>query len=354
MIQAHQLPVTQLQNSQEKTLLTHNFQLESGYVLPEMRVAYITLGSLAADGRNAILLTHGYSSSHRLSKANSAEASEGGWNLLVGPGKPIDTLRYFVISSNMLGSSYGSTGPASIDPATDRPYGGHFPEITFGDIVKAQRALTVRLGVQHLHAIVGASYGGLQAFQWAVDYPTMVGGVVAAMSSLWAPEDGNTVASLTQRLALDPNWYGGDFYSRGCMVDIMTQLRIEMLREYGAEAGLAAKGIAPADMPKALRELALPWARQFDPHSLIVLLRAAKRLTLADNLERIRAKVLYLLSSTDQLFPPTLAPVVIGALRQAGVDATYRLLESDRGHRASHEDAEQWAPDLRAFLDLLH
>jgi homoserine O-acetyltransferase/O-succinyltransferase len=342
-----------LQGTHEQVMVSENFALASGQTLRELRLAYITLGTLAPDGRNAILLTHGYSSSHRLSKASTAEASEGGWNLLVGPGKPIDTRRYFVISSNMLGSSYGSTGPSSIDPATGRPYGGHFPEITFGDIVLAQRLLMDHLQVRHLQAVVGASYGGFQAFQWAVDHPEMVSGVVAAMSSLWAPEDGSTEQGLVSRFARDPLWNDGDFYDHGALLETMTTLRVEMLREYGAEAGLTARGVSAADMPGELLKLAAPWARQFDPHSLIVLLRAARQLTLAEHLDRVRAKVLYLLSSTDRLFPPSLATRVMGAFEHAGVDASYRLLESARGHRASHEDAALWAPDLRRFLGSL-
>lgn len=243
MNQAELLPATELKYSQEKMLVVKNFRLQNGIILPEMHLAYITLGKLAADGKNAVLLTHGFTSSHRLSKADTAEASEGGWHLLVGPDMPIDTNKYFVISSNMLGSCYGSTGPASIDPRTNKPYGLSFPEISFSDIVKAQHELVTQLCVKHLHAIVGASYGGFQAFQWAVDYPNMVSGIVAAMSSLWAPNDGLTEESLKLRFERNPNWHGGDFYDRGSVADMMTELRIEMLHEYGAEAGLTARGV---------------------------------------------------------------------------------------------------------------
>jgi len=342
-----------LLDAPDQAFVSGPLRLQSGQTLGELRLAYLTLGTLAPDGSNAVLLTHGYTSSHRLGKKSSAETSEGGWNDLVGPGKPIDTDRYFVISSNMLGSSYGSTGPASIDPARNRPYGAQFPDITFSDIVAAQHRLVTHLGVQQLHAVVGASYGGFQAFQWAVDHPEMVGGIVAAMSSLWAPEVGASVQELQQRFARDAGWHGGNFYGRGDLRETLTELRIQMLREYGAQTELAAGGTAPQDMPQALRAMAEPWARQFDPHSLIVLLRAAQNLRLAEQLPRIHAKVLYLLSRTDLLFPPALEPRVMGALAQAGVQARFRLLDSERGHRASHEDAAMWASDLRAFLNAL-
>src|SRR5277367_1722830 len=111
-----------------------DFRLRSGVVLPQAPIAYVTQGTLAPDGRNAILLTHGYTSSHRFALGGPA-ASEGSWGALVGPGKPIDTDRYFVVAANMLGSSYGSAGPASVDPRTGRPYGPDFPDFTLSDIV---------------------------------------------------------------------------------------------------------------------------------------------------------------------------------------------------------------------------
>ena len=122
-----------------------DFRLASGVTMPEAAIAYVTQGRLAPDGRNAILLTHGYTSSHHF--ADGEGASEGSWRALVGPGKPIDTDRYFVVAPNMLGSSYGSTGPASRNPATGRPYGPDFPDITLSDIVGTAAALLRHLGV---------------------------------------------------------------------------------------------------------------------------------------------------------------------------------------------------------------
>src|SRR5215471_14966198 len=147
-----------------------DFRLQSGEVMPEITIAYCTRGRLAPDGRNTVLVTHGYTSSHRMIESG-AGSSEGSWSTLVGPGAPIDTDRDFVVCSNMLGSSYGSTNAASRDPRSGRPYGADFPRITVTDIVTAQRALLRHLGVQHMLAVVGPSYGGFQAFQWAVTFP---------------------------------------------------------------------------------------------------------------------------------------------------------------------------------------
>src|SRR3954470_21586129 len=136
-----------------------DFGLQNGEVLPEVTLAYATRGRLAADGRNAILITHGYTSGPRMIEPGVA-SSEGAWSTLVGPGAPIDTERYFVVCSNMLGSSYGSTNAASIDPRTGKPYGSKFPTITITDIVTAQKRLLGQLGVTHLRAVVGPSMVG--------------------------------------------------------------------------------------------------------------------------------------------------------------------------------------------------
>ena len=127
--------------TQKATFIAKNFKLVSGTVMPEVTIAYETYGTLAPDGRNAVLLTHGYTSSQHMAGRAGANGAEGSWDGLVGPGKAIDTDRLFVVSSNMLGSSYGSTNPAFTNPATGKPYGPDFPDITLADVVNAQKAL---------------------------------------------------------------------------------------------------------------------------------------------------------------------------------------------------------------------
>ena len=153
-----------------KSFSTRDFRLQSGIVMPEVTIAYATLGRLAPDRGNAVLVTHGNTSGPQMIDPGGS-TGEGSWNELVGPGKAVDTDRYFAICPNMLGSSYGSTNAASIDPATGKPYGPRFPDITVSDIVATQRLLLDHLGIEKLVAIVGPSYGGFQAFQWAVNYP---------------------------------------------------------------------------------------------------------------------------------------------------------------------------------------
>ncbi|MBI3325865.1 MAG: alpha/beta fold hydrolase, partial [Nitrospinae bacterium] len=198
---------------QKRTATLENFRLESGQILPEVTLAYETYGQLASDGRNAILIAHGYTSNHHAAGRYSVtDARPGWWDRLIGPGKAIDTTRFFVVSSNMLGSCYGSTGPASLNPATGKPYGPQFPDITMPDIVTAQRDLLTHLGVSHLVAVGGPSMGGRQAFQWAVTFPDFMDGIVAVASSPKGLGKDTAVADLLQRLAGDPNWYGGWYY----------------------------------------------------------------------------------------------------------------------------------------------
>src|SRR5215813_9642604 len=176
----------------ESRLFTaHDFRLESGFVLPEVTLAYETYGALAPDGRNAVLATHGYTSGHHFAGRYEAigvakgykRGDIGSWDKLIGSGKAIDTDKLFVVASNMLGSSYGSTNPASIRPETGKPYGPDFPAITVRDIVRAQKMLLDQLGVEHLVAVAGPSYGGYQAFQWAVTYPDFMHGIVAVVTA---------------------------------------------------------------------------------------------------------------------------------------------------------------------------
>src|SRR5262249_40304740 len=164
-----------------------DFRLANGEVLPEATIAYETYGRLTPHGRNAVLITHGFTGSHHQAGRNPANGSlPGAWDALIGPGKPIDTDRLFVVASNMLGSSFGSTNAASRNPQTGEPYGPDFPNISIVDIVAAQKALLASLGVEHLVAVAGPSYGGYQAFQWAVAHPDFIDAIAPVNTAPWA------------------------------------------------------------------------------------------------------------------------------------------------------------------------
>lgn len=344
--------MAQTQESGAKTFVTGDFRLQSGVVMPSVTIAYRTLGVLAPDRGNVVLITHGNTSGPQMIDPGGS-TGEGSWNEIVGPGKAVDTDRFFVICPNMLGSSYGSTNAASIDPATERPYGPRFPDITVSDIVATHRALLDDLGVERLVAIVGPSYGGFQALQWAVNYPDQMRGIAAIVTSPVVPRErseGN-VARLLATLSQDPNWNGGDYYDRGGVAETMIQIRMATLKTYGIETRLRDTISDPQAIETAIRDEAARWADGFDANSLIILAKALRGFDVTAQFGSIKAKVLYVLSRTDKLFPPELAASVMPGFKGAGVDADYFLLDSDLGHSASGLDAHKWAPRLRMFMD---
>lgn len=351
-------PKESIKNVESQSVTVDDFRMQNGETLPKLRIEYETYGTLNAFGNNAILVAHGYASSHhaagfyRPGKApiGVSELDRGWWDSLIGPGKAIDTDYFFVISSNMLGSSYGTTNPASINPKTNRPYGPDFPEITMVDIVAAQRALLDILGVKRLVAVAGSSYGGYLAFQWAVTYPTMMDGIVVAASAPKGVGNAQGVEKISAQLAQDPNWNNG-WYARGSLNTVLTDMRIASLRQYGIEQQLTNQFPNEEERNDELRKLARSWAHVFDGHSLIVLRRAADFYDAQKDFKKIKAKLLYVLSTTDQLFPPSIAPTIMAQLKDNGIDVTYFELDSDMGHLAVSVDAEKWAPPLRAFLN---
>ena len=318
--------------------------------MPDVALAYVTYGKLAPDGRNAILLVHGYTSSHLFAEPGEA-AAEGSWSELVGAGCPVDTDRYFVVSSNMLGSSYGSTSPRSTDPATGLPYGPDFPPLTLRDIVTAQRKLLDQLSVRHLVAVVGPSYGGFQAFAWGIAFPGFMSGLVAAVSGLGSPAAGST-GRLRSELSSLPGWNDGR-YDPAVLIEPMRALREQTLRAYGFEASLLARTPDPAERGAMVHRHAHVWAQKFDAHSMLALGDAMDRFQPIPELHRVSSRVLLALSRTDLLFPSSSAPVIMAELEKAGVAAEYVEIDSEHGHLASGSDATKWAPALHAFLEQL-
>ena len=339
---------------EDRNFSIRDFRLQNGVTMPEVNIAYETYGRLAADGRNAVLITHGYTSSHHAAGRNPANGNQPGWwDGLIGPGKVIDTDRLFVVASNMLGSSYGSTNGASLDRRTGKPYGPDFPAITVRDIVGAQKALLDSLGVRHLVAVAGPSYGGYQAFQWAVAYPEMMDGIVAVVTAPRSQNAEKSLAELEARLATDPEWHGGHYYGRGGAKSVLTQMRFETLMRYGYDAQLAGRYPDKAAREQAIRQLAANWARNWDANSLVILRRATIGFDTVKDFAKIRAKVFYVLCRSDVLFPPSLAPGVMQALATDGVEARYFEIDSDLGHSASGPEHRKWSPVLREFLDPL-
>lgn len=207
-----------LVEKQEFTLT--DFQTDGGATIPEMRLGYETYGTLNEAKDNAILIPHYFSgNSHAAGKYSAEDAAAGYWDAIIGSGKPIDTDKWFVVSVDTpvnLGArdpNVITTGPASTNPATGKPWGMEFPILTIGDFVETQKGLMDQLGIARWHAVMGASMGGLQSYEWAARYPDKLQRVVPVISSGWA--DADLIAWLdiwAAPIRLDPNWNGGDYY----------------------------------------------------------------------------------------------------------------------------------------------
>jgi homoserine O-acetyltransferase len=226
---------------------------------------------------------------------------------VIGPGKAIDTDKLFVVSSNMLGSSYGSTNGASIDPRTGQPYGPDFPAITVRDIVAAGRALLNQLGVEHLIVVAGPSYGSYQAFQWAVAYPDLMDAIIPVVTAPTAQDAERGLAELQNLLAADPEWNGGRYYYRGGAKTVLTELRVEMLKRNGIEAALAPRYPDHAPREAEIRRQAVDWAQRWDTNSLVILRRGTIGYDTVKDFAKIKARVLYVLCRTDRIFPQSIA-----------------------------------------------
>jgi homoserine O-acetyltransferase len=338
-----------LTNIESKIFTAREFRLESGQALPVLELAYETYGTRSLTEENAVLVVHGYTSSHHAAGRNAkgkqgrgvVEGSPGWFDALIGPGKAVDTNRYFVISVNALGSAHGSSGPNTIDPRTKKPYGPTFPVISMRDMVSSQKLLVDWLGVKSLAAVIGPSMGGFQSFQWAASYPGFMKGIAASVTAPRAPNRLGGLEALQKRLASDPNWNGGWYYESGGIPGTLEQIRYETLLNYGqgeAEAKIAAR----------------TWAQIYDGHSLVTLRRAIDGFDITHQYDRLKqTKVLYVNSKTDKLFDIALCPGYVSDMRKAGVDVTYVELPSDKGHLASHADAWMWAPILGAFMKSL-
>ena len=334
---------------ESKLFSARDFRLENGQSLPVLELAYETYGALAPQRDNAVLVVHGYTSSHHAAGRNRpgkqgrgvAEGTAGWFDGLIGSGKAVDTDRYFVVSVNALGSAHGSTGPNTIDPRTQKPYGPTFPDITMRDMVASQKPLIDSLGLKSLVAVVGPSMGGFQSFQWAASYPGFMKGIAASVTAPRAPARLGGLDALQKRLASDPNWNDGWYYENGGVPGILEQIRYDTLLSYGA---------AEADAKVAAKS----WAKIYDAHSLVTLRRAIDGFDITHQYDRLKqTKVLYVNSKTDKLFDIALCPGYVGDMRSAGVDVTYVELPSDKGHMASHADAALWAPILGAFMKSL-
>ncbi len=297
----------------------------------------------------------------------------GWWDMMIGPGKGIDTDRYFVICSNVLGGCYGTTGPSSINPATEKPYGLHFPVVTIPDMVHVQHDLVKHLGIHSLLMVTGGSMGGMQALQWAVAYPEAVRSVMPIASTHRHSAQQiafNEVAR--QAILADPAWKQGDYYGGegprlGLAVARMVG-HVTYLSDRGMELKFGRRlrnrerfgydSSTDFEVESYLRYQGQSFVERFDANSLLYLTKALDYFNLADGYEslteafrRCRALFPILAFSSDWLYPPQQSKDVAQAIRRAGGDATYCEISSEYGHDAFLLEYEQQAPLVKSFLE---
>lgn len=373
---ASELPLVQKQ-----TYTTTDFRLFSGKRLPEVKVGWESYGELNKDKSNVVLVTHYFSgSSHAAGKYRADDATPGYWDAVIGPGKAIDTNKFFVISVDSLAnlSAYSddvvTTGPASINPATGKPYGLDFPVVTIRDFVNIQKQVLESLGITKLHAVVGPSMGSMQALDWASAYPAWVPRMVSVIGS--GQSDAWTTAALEHwalPIKLDQRWQQGNYSKQnppteGLVAALMliTQqaLHPDFFNQQGQRLNYTPLEEAPLQDISAshsivtwLESRARARASEMDANHLLYLVRACQLFvaghqgSLQQGIKAIEAKTLFLPASSDLLLMPYLAKEAHGAMVTANKDSEYVELTGELGHLEGVLDVQEQQQKLKTFLE---
>jgi homoserine O-acetyltransferase len=350
--------------------------LASGGRLGPITVAYETMGTLNDDKSNVILIAHALSGdSHVAGYYSADDPKPGWWDTMVGPGKGIDTNRYFVICSNVLGGCMGTTGPASLNPATGRPYGLDFPVVTIGDMVKVQKALLDHLGITKLLAAVGGSIGGMQVIEWAINYPQMVTAAI-----LLATTTRHSALAIAfneigrQAIMSDPNFNKGDYYhglkpdlglALARMVGHVTYLSDEALRsKFGRRLqdrdNLAFDFEANFQVESYLRYQGSKFVQRFDANSFLYITKAADYFDVGrqhgndsevEAFAGVTAKILAISFTSDWLYPTYQSRDMVKAMKKNGLDVSFCEIEAKCGHDAFLLPNERQSTLINRFLD---
>ncbi|MCB4767230.1 homoserine O-acetyltransferase [Ancylobacter sp. Lp-2] len=349
--------------------------LDAGVTLGPFQIAYQTYGTLNADKSNAILICHALSGDQHAANIHPVTGKPGWWETLIGPGKPIDTTRFFVISSNVLGGCLGTTGPSSINPKTGVPYGLDLPVVTIRDMVRAQAMLVDHLGIDRLLAVVGGSMGGMQVLQWAVSYPERV--FAAMPMAAAARHSAQNIAFHEvgrQAVMADPDWRGGRYLLEGTsprrglavarMAAHITYMSDGSLhRKFGRRLqdrdGRTFSFDADFQVESYLRHQGEAFVDRFDANSYLYVTRAMDYFDLAADYGGVLAnafkgaKTRFCLVSftSDWLFPTSDSRAVVHALNAAGASVSFAEIESDKGHDAFLLDEPELTAITRGFLD---
>ncbi len=350
------------------------FVLENRQTLPEVTHCYETYGELNARGDNAILIEHGLTgSSHAAGRFAPDSRYAGYWDALIGPGKVLDTERYFVVAPNALGGCRGTTGPSSINPRTGKPYGLSFPIITIRDMVRAQRPLLEHLGVRRLALVIGGSMGGMQALEWAVTFPEMVEACCPIAAS--ARQAAQAIAfneCMRRAIMLDHRWNRGEYYgfeppagglALARMIGTITYLSDPIMTQMFGRRPPSEQTPREHDLhtrfdvERYLADEGEKLVRRFDANSYLYVTRAIDLhdisrgyRSLEEAYSRIRARMLLIGIRSDILFPPRHIREMHARLLGLGVDSTYWEMDSDYGHDAFLVEQEKMIEPLRHFL----
>lgn len=347
--------------------------LDGGGSLSPVEIAYETYGRLAPDGGNAVLVCHALTMDQHVAGANPRTGKPGWWTQMVGPGRPVDTDRFFVVCANVLGSCMGSSGPATIDPASTRPWGMAFPVITIRDMVRAQALLLDHLGVGRLKAVIGGSMGGMQALSWPATFPDRVEAVVAIAT---APRHSAQNIAFhevgRQAIMADPNWRGGEYYGHDVPAAGLAVARMAAHITYLSEAGLTEKfgrrlqareaksfGFdADFQVESYLRHQGIAFVDRFDANSYLYITRAMDYFDLAEEhggllanaFRQTRARFALVSFDTDWLYPTAESRSIVQALNAAGAPVSFVELTSPYGHDAFLLDSPAMNRVVAGFL----
>ncbi len=357
--------------------------LQSGASLRDYALSFETYGELNADKSNAVLICHALNASHHVAGVYAGQdKSEGWWDNMIGPGKPLDTDKFFVIGVNNLGSCFGSTGPMHINPDTGRVYGADFPVVTVEDWVNAQARLLDALGIQTLAAVMGGSLGGMQALSWALQYPERVRHAVVIASAPNLTAENIAFNEVARRaIVTDPDFHGGHFYAHGTvpkrglriarMIGHITYLSDDVMNEkFGRQLIAAGKGGAQDDylfstleaefqIESYLRYQGDKFAEYFDANTYLLITRALDYFDpartyggdLSHALARASCKFLLVSFSTDWRFAPKRSREIVKALLHNRRDVSYAEIDAPHGHDAFLLDDPRYMGVLRSYFD---
>jgi homoserine O-acetyltransferase len=350
-------------------------ELDSGRRFGPITIAYEIYGEMNLAKDNVVLICHALSGdAHVAGYYGEVGQKPGWWEDAIGPGKAIDTDKYFVVCSNVIGGCSGTTGPASIDPSTGNHYGSHFPVVTIGDMVKGEEALIRYLGIQKLLAVVGGSMGGMQAIEWALRYPdALLSAVVIASTSRLSPQSIAFDAVGRNAIISDKNWLNGNYYNKELpsnglsiarMIGHITYLSDQsMHKKFGRR--LQSKDQFSYDFSNEFQiESYLDYqgnkfVERFDANTYLYITKAMDYFDVAKvygegslekALEKVKARMLLLSFTSDWLFPPYQSKEMVDALLKHKKDVTYFNIESSYGHDAFLLEVERESEIIRKFL----